>query len=308
MGRLAHRVPDQQNAPPSDGTQLMQAESHAVYEAPSGKGAGDENFPVGSFLLPRALRPHVAVFYAFARAIDDIADNPTLAAADKVARLDAFEQAVRGTFDAPGLEKAIAMRQSLAETGITPQHCCDLISAFKQDAVKGRYANWAELIDYCDRSAAPVGRYLLDLHGELKSDYPPSDALCNALQVINHLQDCAQDYAALDRVYIPLDYLAAEGLGVEVLKDPAASPAFRRVLDRCLVALEPLLAEAKRLPLVLKSRRLALESGAIAALGTRIAARLAKEDPLATRVALSKPAFALAAAWGVAETLARRAA
>lgn len=286
----------------------MQVESEPAYEAPSGKGAKDENFPVGSFLLPPGLRPHVAVFYAFARAIDDIADNPKLGAQEKIDRLDAFGQAIEGRLAAPGLEKAVAMRESLLHTGITSKHCCDLISAFKQDAVKLRYANWAELIDYCDRSAAPVGRYLLDLHGESASDYPPSDALCNALQVINHLQDCAEDYAALDRVYIPLDFLAAEGIGVEVLRGRASTPALRRVLDHCLEALEPLIAESRRLPLVLKSRRLAVESGAIVALGARIATRLRREDPLATRVALSKPAFALAAAWGVAETLARRAA
>lgn len=277
-------------------------------ETPSGKGAGDENFPVGSFLLPRALRPHVAVFYAFARAIDDIADNPALKPEDKIARLDAFERAVRGTLSAPGLEKAVLMHESLQKTGITPQHCCDLISAFKQDAVKLRYADWGELIDYCNRSAAPVGRYLLDLHGERVADYPPSDALCNALQVINHLQDCADDYANLDRVYIPEDYLRAEGLTVAVLKARDGGAAFRRVLDRCLDSLAPILAEAKRLPLVLKSRRLALESGAIVSLAQRLTGRLAKEDPIGSRVALSKPAMAVTAALGVAETLLRRAA
>ena len=277
-------------------------------ETPSGKGAGDENFPVGSFLLPRALRPHVAVFYAFARAIDDIADNPALQPGEKIARLDAFERGVRGEDRGPGLEKAVAMRQSLLETAITPQHCCDLVSAFKQDAVKTRYTDWGELIDYCNRSAAPVGRYLLDLHGERVADYPPSDALCNALQVINHLQDCADDYANLNRVYIPEDYLRAEGLGVGILAAGQGGVAFRRVLDRCLAALEPLLIEARRLPLVLKSRRLALESGVIVSLAERIAARLAKEDPIARRVALSKPAFAATAMLGVAQTLLRRAA
>jgi len=286
----------------------MTSIAQSQLETPSGKGAGDENFPVGSFLLPRALRPHVAVFYAFARAIDDIADNSALAPEDKIARLDAFERGVRGEHRGAGLEKAEAMRQSLLQTGITTQHCCDLVSAFKQDAVKGRYANWGELIDYCNRSAAPVGRYLLDLHGERTADYPPSDALCNALQVINHLQDCADDYATLNRVYIPEDYLRAEGLGVEILAERQGGPAFRRVLDRCLAELEPVLIEARRLPLVLKSRRLALESGAIVSLADRIAARLAKEDPIAGRVALSKPAFAATAALGVAQTLLRRAA
>ena len=169
-------------------------QSTLLIETPSGKSAATENFPVGSALLPRALRPHVATFYAFARAIDDIADNPALDPADKIARLNAFAATLTGhpaghPFTESGLEKAEALRHSLRETGVTAQHALDLISAFKQDAVKNRYDNWAELIDYCTRSAAPVGRYLLDLHGEDKRHYPLSDALCNALQIINHLQD-----------------------------------------------------------------------------------------------------------------------
>jgi len=162
-------------------------------ETPSGKGSKDENFPVGSLLLSKVVRPHVAVFYAFARAIDDVADNPKLAPEEKIERLDGFDQALMGLNDDPAFEKAHIVRSSLIYTGVPIQHCRDLISAFKQDAVKSRYENWDELIDYCDRSAAPVGRYLLDLHGVSKDLYAASDALCNALQVINHLQDCKDD-------------------------------------------------------------------------------------------------------------------
>ena len=172
-------------------------------ETPSGKGAKDENFPVGSFLLSKAVRPHVAAFYAFARAIDDVADNPEIAPQAKVDRLDGFDKALMGLNDDPAFEKAHIIRSSLIYTGVPIQHCRDLISAFKQDAVKSRYDNWDDLIDYCDRSAAPVGRYLLDLHGVSKDLYPASDALCNALQVINHLQDCQEDYREMDRVYLP---------------------------------------------------------------------------------------------------------
>lgn len=279
----------------------------AEFEAASGKGAGDENFPVGSFLLPRRLRPHVAAFYAYARAIDDIADNPALAPEEKIARLSAFEEALLGRRDDPGLEKAHRMRASLAATGVTPRHCQDLISAFKQDAVKLRYANWAELMDYCDRSASPVGRYLLDLHGEQASDYPPCDALCNALQVINHLQDCGLDYQSLDRVYLPLDWMAAEGTRVEALNERAASPALRRVLDRCLDGVEALLVQARPGPARLKHKRLAFETGAIVALAETLTQRLRAQDPLARRVVLAKPAFALVCARGVGRTLVARA-
>ena len=164
-------------------------------EMASGKDVAYENFPVGSWLLPRSLRPYIATFYRYARAIDDIADSPSLSANEKLRRLDGFAHAVKGgECHERGYEKAHAMRNVLLETGIDTRHCLDLVSAFKQDAVKLRYRSWEELIDYCNRSAAPVGRFLLDLHGGSRSGYEASDALCNALQVINHLQDCQDDY------------------------------------------------------------------------------------------------------------------
>jgi len=259
-------------------------------EAPSGKGADDENFPVGSWLLPAKLRPHVARFYAFARAIDDIADNPELAADDKVARLDLMEAVLTGAVQETGggLEKAHAIRESLDETGIATQHCRDLVSAFRQDAVKTRYATWDELIDYCNRSAAPVGRYLLDLHGEDKRDYVWSDALCNALQVINHMQDCADDYAALDRVYLPQSWLAQEGTQTEALAEPTLTPGLRAVVDRCLDGCRDLMADAVRLPGALSHRRLALESAVIVKLAQRLIHEIATRDPIAERVELTR--------------------
>jgi squalene synthase HpnC len=273
-------------------------------ETPSGKGAGDENFPVGSLLLPQALRPHVALFYDFARAIDDIADNPKLAPAEKIARLDGFAAAILGRDSGdPAYRKAHLLRASLIETGITPQHCIDLIAAFKRDATVLRYASWEELIDgYCMLSAAPVGRYLLDLHGEDRSGYGASDALCNALQVINHLQDCKDDFLTLNRVYLPQDWLAAEGQLVSALEAPSTSPGLRRVLDRCIDGTEALLVEARKLPGRLRSRRLAYESGVIVALAERLATMLRRRDPVAERVELAKPAFLLVAARGLLRT------
>ncbi|MGE0666862.1 MAG: squalene synthase HpnC [Sphingomonadales bacterium] len=272
-------------------------------ETPSGKGAADENFPVGSLLLPRALRPHVAVYYAFARAIDDVADNPALAPEDKIARLEGFARAVRGEDDDPAYAKAHAMRRSNLETGVSEKHCLDLISAFKQDAVKSRYESWDELIDYCDRSASPVGRYLLDLHGEDRSGYVQSDALCNALQVINHLQDCADDYADMDRVYLPQQWVREASAATEDLSRPAATPGLRRVMDQCLDGTDALLREARRLPGALRSRRLALESAVIVRIADRLTLRLRREDPIAARVALGKPEAMRCAASGVLDVL-----
>lgn len=279
-----------------------------MVETPSGKTAADENFPVGSWLLARRLRPHVACLYAFARAIDDIADNPALEPTDKIARLDAFGAALDGGTGAdPVLAKAHRLRQSLAGTGVSARHCHDLIAAFKQDAVKLRYRNWGELMGYCNLSAAPVGRHLLDLHGEAPVAYPAADALCNALQVINHLQDCKADYRNLDRVYLPLDWMAEAGADVAELDAPRASPALRAVLDRALDGVAELLAAAGPLPLGLKSPRLAMEATVILCIAERLTALLRRHDPLAERVALSPRGFLRCGIQGVFRALLVRA-
>ncbi len=278
----------------------------ASVEVPSGKWRGDENFPVGSWLIRRDLRVHVHAFYRFARNADDIADSPVLAAADKVRRLDRMAAILEGASGgASGSESpaATAMRESLAATGVTAQHCHDVLQAFRLDAVKLRYRDWDDLMEYCRYSAAPVGRQLLDLHGESRATWPAADALCSALQVLNHLQDCAADYRALDRVYLPLADLEAAGGGVEMLVAPAASPGLRRVLDTMLDRTERLIATAHGLPPRVAARGLRWESAVIVGLAERLARRLRRGDPLATRVALAKSDIAAAFLRGI---LARR--
>ncbi len=270
----------------------MTAARPTLAETPSGKDEAYENFPVGSWMLPAHLRPHIAAFYAFARAIDDIADSATLPPGEKIARLEGFKKAVEGDeTDTPAFSKAHAMRRSLAATGTTTRHCTDLIAAFKQDAVKSRYEDWGDLMGYCLLSASPVGRYLLDLHGGSADGYGPSDALCNALQVINHLQDCQDDYRALDRVYLPMKWMEEEGASVEDLDKPASSKGIRRVIDHALDETETLLHEAARLPKGLASRRLAMESAAILGIAWSLVDRLRRKDPLAGRVQLTKPEY-----------------
>jgi squalene synthase HpnC len=255
-------------------------------ETPSGKGAGGENFPVGSFLIARRLRPHVMRYYAFARAADDIADNAGLTPDEKVRRLDAFEAGLAADATAP--EKAVRLRDSLAETGVPDRHARDLLVAFRQDATKLRYANWEELLEYCAVSAHPVGRYLLDLHGEDAATHGPGDALCAALQVLNHLQDCGEDRRDLDRVYLPGGWMAEAGIDVTALDAPAASPGLRRVIDRCLNGCDRLLDRSEPLAGMIRARRLAAEVAVIQRLARRLAARLRREDPLAGRVRHSK--------------------
>jgi farnesyl-diphosphate farnesyltransferase len=267
-------------------------------ETPSGKGRDDENFPVGSFLIRKDLRPHVHAFYRFARNADDIADNPHLAAEDKVGRLARMGEILDG---APGDESpaAAAMRRSLAETGTTAQHCHDILHAFTLDATKLRYRDWDDLMEYCRYSASPVGRQLLDLHGESRATWPASDALCSALQVLNHLQDCAEDYRNLDRVYLPLEMMAEAGIAVSALSAPAANQGLRQVIDRLLDATDRLIAAARLLPGGVAARGLRWESATIVDLARRLSRRLRRGDPLASRIALSKGDFAAALLTGI---------
>jgi phytoene/squalene synthetase len=192
------------------------------------------------------------------------------------------------------------MRASLAATGTTAQHCHDVLRAFTLDATKLRYADWDDLMEYCRYSASPVGRQLLDLHGEeARSTWPPSDALCSALQVLNHLQDCAADYRDLDRVYLPERDLDACGTRIEELAAPHLTPGLRRVLDRLLDGTEALIARARALPSAVRSPGLRRECGVIVTLAERLARRLRRGDPLATRVKLRPGDFAAALVVGV---------
>ena len=273
-------------------------ESARSVETPSGKWRGAENFPVGSRLIRRDLRPHVHAFYRFARNADDIADNPALSPADKVCRLDRMAAILDG---APGGDSpsAIGMRESLAETGTTAQHCHDVLHAFRLDATKLRYHDWNDLMAYCRYSASPVGRQLLDLHGESRETWPASDALCSALQVLNHLQDCAADYRLLNRVYLPTRDLAAEGIGVETLAARASCPRLRRVLDGMLNRTETLVTSARSLAPQVVSSGLRWECGVIIELAARLLRRLRRSDPLADRVRLKKSDFLAAFVFGV---------
>jgi farnesyl-diphosphate farnesyltransferase len=267
-------------------------------EHASGKGSADENFPVGSLLIAKRLRPHVMAYYRFARNADDVGDAPDLSSEEKLRRLDRMGAVLEGAAgdDAPS---ATAMRQSLAETGLSAAHCHDLLDAFRQDAVKSRYANWQELLDYCRLSAAPVGRYLLDLHGESRDTWKASDALCAALQVINHLQDCGKDYHEIDRVYLAQDWMSEEGASVEDLAKPASTPGLRRVLDRMVAATWPLIEEARNLPGGVKDRGLRAESAIIISCADKLLTALGRQDPLAKRVKLGAGDIALSVAGGL---------
>lgn len=270
----------------------------------SGKGHGDENFPVASHLIHPRHRGAILAFYDFVRTADDIADHPELAPKEKLAHLDRLEGSLLGANDE---ERAgVGLRRVLAGRGLATTHAQDLLTAFRLDVTKLRYQDWDDLIGYCRHSAMPVGRYVLDVHGESRATWPASDALCAALQIINHLQDCGKDYRDLDRVYVPLDALRAAGARVEDLRASAASPALRRCLEGLAERTRGLLADSAALPRLVGDLRLSLEISVIETLADRLCAMLVTRDPLSERVHLKKAGFVGTALVGVTAGLARR--
>ncbi len=267
-------------------------------ETPSGKNAETENFPVGSILIRPDLRPHVHAFYLFARAADDISDNPLLSAKDKVLRLDCFGAALVDDkiLDVPGV---VPLRNSLKATGVTPQHSLDLLTAFKRDASQLRYRDWDDLMDYCRFSASPVGRHVLALHGIGENTWPANDALCSALQVINHIQDCACDYRELDRVYVPLNILKAHRSDPAELAQSKSTPGLTAALQEMLDKTEQLLSVARGFPPVVTDTRLKMEVSVICVIAERLVKLLRRRDPLCDNVKLSKPSLAAAALTGI---------
>ncbi|HXW70128.1 MAG TPA: squalene synthase HpnC [Methylocella sp.] len=268
--------------------------------APSKTHQG-ENFPVASFIIAKRHRPVILAYYRFARGADDVADSPVLSPDAKLGWLDRFEATLLGKND--DIEAARPLRSQLAARKISARHALDLLHAFRMDAIKHRYANWSELMGYCAYSAAPVGRFVLDVHGESEETWPASDALCSALQIINHLQDCAKDYKILNRVYIPLDALAARGLDESALACSRAPAALRLVLRDLLCKNAELVALGSTLPAKVRDFRLCLETAVIAKLARRLDALLLDRDPLSESVHLRKAAVISLSSLGVADGL-----
>src|SRR5437762_2151047 len=208
----------------------------------SGKTHRDENFPVASFIIHPRHRALILSFYNFVRTADDIADHATLPPAEKLALLDLLDAELQGQGDTQA--EAVNLRRALAERGMPPRHALDLLIAFRMDVTKLRYENWDELIHYCRYSAMPVGRFVLDVHGESTATWVASDAICAALQINNHLQDCGKDYRDLDRVYITQEIFAARRASVEELGQSRSSPALLSCIRDMIPGTERLLRQA----------------------------------------------------------------
>jgi squalene synthase HpnC len=272
----------------------------------SGKTHRDENFPVASVLIAPRHRGTILAFYRFARAADDVADHPTLPEPEKLALLDALEATLLGASEESA--DAVPLRRALAARSLSPRHAQDLLKAFRQDVTKHRYRDWDDLIDYCTYSAMPVGRFVLDVHGESRATWPASDALCAALQVINHLQDCAADYRRLDRVYIPLDGFERNGLTPQALAKPQASPELRHCLREMVERTSSLLQSSEVFSMQINDLRLAMEVAVIQRFARRLVAILRARDPLSERVHLGTGGAIAVASIAVAQAMGRRAA
>jgi hydroxysqualene synthase len=275
-------------------------------ELRSGKTHRDENFPVASWIIHPRHRGLILAFYNFVRTADDIADHVSLGESDKLRYLDLLETELVGKGDTQ--PEALRLRQALAERSMPPRHALDVLIAFRMDVTKLRYENWDEVIHYCRYSAMPVGRFMLDVHGESTSTWAASDALCAGLQINNHLQDCGKDYRNLDRVYLPRDALENAGASVEALGQQRASPQLLQCLHSLAARTQTLLDQSKSLSTEVKDFRLGLEISVIQAFAEKIVSLLKARDPLSERVHLGPVELLAYSLTGMASEMGRRAA
>ncbi|MGY4625972.1 squalene synthase HpnC [Bradyrhizobium sp. USDA 4486] len=255
-------------------------------ELRSGKGDRDENFPVASWIIHPRHRALILAYYNFVRTADDIADHATLPPDQKLAYLDLLEAELLGKGDTQA--EAVTLRRALADRGMTPRHALDVLIAFRMDVTKLRYETWDEVIHYCRYSAMPVGRFMLDVHGESTSTWAASDALCAGLQINNHLQDCGKDFRELNRVYLPREALAAHGASIEQLGLAQSPPAMLACLQSLAARNEALLDDGRSLAAEIRDFRLGVDVAVIQAYADRIVRLLKARDPLRERVHLNK--------------------
>jgi len=192
-----------------------------------------ENFPVASPLLPSELRAPVRVIYAFARSADDLADEGDASASERIAALNAYEREL-DHIDAgrePSSDLFLELALTLKEHHLNTQLLRDLLSAFRQDVVQTRYASFDELLDYCSRSANPVGRIMLALSEQYSPEMlDQSDAICSALQIINFLQDVAIDWKK-SRIYIPQEDLATFSVSEQLIAEEKTDHRWRALMQ-----------------------------------------------------------------------------
>lgn len=245
-----------------------------------------ENFPVASRLLPPAMRPHVAAVYAFARVADDIADEGAVPAADRLARLRAWQDRLHGAANgsggasAPGDREGLivaALGHSIRTLDLPVSLFDDLLSAFGQDTMTPRYDSWSDVLDYCRRSANPIGRLVLRIAGYRDESLDrSSDAFCTALQLTNFWQDFGRDWRA-GRLYVPREIWASCGAVEADLDGGRMTPAWMRAMARCIELTRPLFAGGRAVCDGVRGR-LRLELRFTWLGGTRILERVERDE------------------------------
>lgn len=251
-----------------------------------------ENFPVASRLIPRKARWAILAFYDFARGADNIADHPTMEAADKEAALLALKSALAAHYKNQMPPWAQDYYVAIHSGQLRPVHGEQLLEAFIQDTRKSRYKDLNELLAYCRLSAVPVGRAVLDTCREEQADLAAADAVCILLQLLNHLQDIREDYAQLDRIYLPQEWLQQHHVAESDLAAFECSEGLRRVINQVLDYVEAQQPMIITLPQTIQSRRLRIEVAFIIAIIRSLAGALRRQDPLAGKVQLSRLDYA----------------
>ena len=261
----------------------------------SGKTEKDENFPVSSFLISSENKTHIKNFYIFARTADDIADHKKLSSREKIKILKILDQNLKeqrkGSY--VFIDDLI---ETLKNTKVSAQLPRNLLKAFIMDASKNRYENWSELINYCNFSASPVGRFVVDLHNEenksdkkrLQKIYDGCDNLCNSLQILNHIQDCKDDFENMNRIYIPKEYFRNEKIKAEEIIEKDKRENVLKILRQCLENVDILLEKSKKTIVLIRTPSLKKETMVIFNIAKKLCWLLKRNDPIKKKVKLSR--------------------
>lgn len=239
-----------------------------------------ENVPVASILLPKIQRKLLLIFYDYVRGLDNLADD---ASQTPPMRLQALSQVAHQPPAWAQPYFAACQRGDLRS-----EYGQQMMQAFEQDQLQNRYENWETLLGYCSLSAAPYGRCLLAIFAEDAADFTACDALCQWLQILNHLQDIGEDYRSLNRIYLPDDLMQKHGVSEAMLGQNSSAPPLRGLLDEILQRCEPLRQAAQHLPSSLRSRRLRIQARWVLRLAGALHQQLAQQDPLVMRVKPNK--------------------
>lgn len=213
-----------------------------------------ENFPVASYFFPKELQKHIAVVYRFAREADDFADEERYAGKDRIALLQNHEDKLKNALENETTGYWAALANTISEKKLSPDNFFNLISAFKQDVVKSDYENYDNILDYCSRSANPVGRIILELFGfSNELNIQLSDKICTALQLTNFWQDVGIDIQK-ERVYLPLDEMKSFGVKKTNLSENSSSENLKKLIKFQVERTNDLFAEGRKLVNNLKGR------------------------------------------------------